>query len=52
MSVLRARYGAGIARDPYKDVLSERTADPAASVSMWSVSTEVAGEQSEQLIGE
>jgi hypothetical protein len=24
ISVLRARYGEGIARDPYKDVLSDR----------------------------
>ena len=45
ISVLRARYGDGIARDPYKDVLSDRTADPAASVLMWSVNTEVAGGQ-------
>jgi len=45
ISVLRARYGDGIARDPYEDVLSDRTADPAASVLMWSVIAEVAGEQ-------
>ena len=45
ISVLRARYGLGIARDLYKDVLSDRMADPAASVLMWSVSAEVAGGQ-------
>jgi len=45
ISVLRARYGDGIARDPYKDVLSDRMADPAASALMWSVSAEVAGGQ-------
>jgi hypothetical protein len=45
ISVLRARYGDGIARDPHKDVLSDRTADPAASVLVWSDNTEVAGEQ-------
>jgi hypothetical protein len=52
ISVLRARYGLGIARDLYKDVLSDRMADPAASVLMWSVSAEVAGGQWEHLIGE
>jgi hypothetical protein len=45
ISVLRPRYGRGIACGPYKDVLSDRTADPAAAASMWSIDAEVADEQ-------
>jgi hypothetical protein len=45
ISVLRPRYGRGIACGLYKDVLSDRTADLAAAASMWSIDAEVADEQ-------